>query len=476
MKYTKEEIFLAAIKSDLKVFMRQCFNTIYPGKKFVDNWHIDAIIYNLEKAIEGKTQRLIINLPPRQMKSFMTSVVLPAFILGMDPSVKIICVSYSDELTKTLALDFRRIVESEWYQKLFSHVRITKMTEGKIVTDQGGFRYAVSVGGSITGIGGDFIIIDDPIKPGDAYSDKKRESANEWFRSTLLSRLDDKKKSILILVMQRLHVNDLTGFVEASNNYKKLSLPAIAIKYEEIQINDEEVYYRKDGEPLHAEWEDLETLEAIRDEVGTHHFMSQYQQTPEVPEGGMFKRKWLNIIDRPPEVRYNGQWFVSIDSALSTSETADYSAITLMYADERGYFVMFAERGRWDYETLLSKAKGYIGKYGRRLTLVVEYAGSGISLYHSLKSVHLGLCYNYMPKDDKQTRAACAVPIIRYGLLHIVNQEGKNDWVEPYINELVNFPHARFDDQVDSLVQVLNFVENRHYVGRLQERIRESMT
>jgi len=467
---------LAAVKSDLKVFIQQSFKTIYPGKEFVDNWHIDAIVHCLENAIRGKTPRLIINLPPRQLKSFIVSVTLPAFILGMDPSAKIICVSYSDELTKTLARDFKRIIASEWYPKLFPHVNITKLTESEITTDEGGFRYAASVNGSVTGRGGDFIIVDDPIKPAEAYSDKVRESTNEWFKSTLLSRLDDKKKSILILVMQRLHVNDLTGFIESRNNYHKLSLPAIATKHEEIPINEDEVHCREAGEPLHPEWEGLDTLERIRDEVGTHYFISQYQQTPEVPEGGMFKRKWLNMIDRPPEIRCNGQWFVSIDSALSTSDTADYSAITLMYADERGYFVMFAERGRWDYETLLSKAKGYIRRHGRRLSLIVEYAGSGVSLYQSLRRVHLGLCYNYMPKDDKQTRAACAVPIVRYGLLHIVNQEGKNDWVETYVDELVNFPHARFDDQVDSLVQVLNFAENRHYIGRLQELIRKSMT
>ena len=120
MKLSKqEEAYLAAIGSDLKVFLRQAFETIYPGKAFLDNWHIDAIVHCLERSIEGHRPRLIINLPPRQLKSFIVSVALPAFILGVDPSAKIICISYSDDLAKALARDFKRIIESAWYRRVF---------------------------------------------------------------------------------------------------------------------------------------------------------------------------------------------------------------------------------------------------------------------------------------------------------------------------------------------------------------------
>lgn len=148
----------------------------------MDNWHINAIIHCLELSIEGKLPRLIINLPPRQLKSFIASVVLPAFILGIDPTAKIICISYSDDLAKMLSREFRRIIESEWYQKVFPHVRPSKMTESEFATGEGGFRYATSVGGTLTGRGGDFIIIDDPIKPEEALSDKARQSTNEWYQ------------------------------------------------------------------------------------------------------------------------------------------------------------------------------------------------------------------------------------------------------------------------------------------------------
>ena len=302
MQFSDEEAYWAAVRLDLNVFLSQSFETIYPGKAFLDNWHIHAIVHSLELSIAGEQPRLIINLPPRQLKSFITSVVLPAFILGQDPSAKIICISYSDELAKTLARDFKRIVESAWYPKIFPHVQPTKTTENEFVTDQGGFRYATSVGGTLTGRGGDFIIIDDPIKPEEANSDSTRKKVNDWFQSTLFSRLDDKKRSVMIIVMQRLHVNDLTGFAQDSGGFKKLSFPAIATGDAFIPVSATESYHRKDGEPLHAEYEDLNTLERIRNQIGTYNFVSQYQQSPETPSGGLIKRKYIHIIDHFPNM------------------------------------------------------------------------------------------------------------------------------------------------------------------------------
>jgi len=470
MAFTTEEAYWAAVRSDLKSFLQQAFSTIYPRDEYLDNWHIDAIVYCLEQSIQGRMPRLIINLPPRHLKSFIASVALPAFILGMDPSAKIVCISYSDELTKKLSLDFKRLVESEGYRMLYPHVRPTKKTEGEFVTDQGGSRLATSVYGTLTGRGGDFIIIDDPIKAADALSDKLRESTNEWFNNTLFSRLDDKQRSVLILVMQRLHVNDLTGFVESGGGFHKLSLPAIAIRDERIPVNGTETYLRREGEPLHAEREGIDTLKGIRDLMGPFNFASQYQQRPETPEGVLIKRKYINVIDPPHHLATGGYSWVSIDSALSISETADYSAISLGHSNRDGHYVYGAERGRWDYETLRAKALAYTRRY-RDLTFIVEAAGSGISLIQYLMQSRQR-CFSYRPKHDKQARAAVVLPIFLDGRVIIVNKQGENSWVEPYINELVSFPHGRFDDQVDSLVQALNWAELRvnprgqvYYVG-----------
>ncbi len=252
--------------------------------------------------------RLIINLPPRYLKSFIVSVAWPAFVLGVDPTAKIICVSYAEGLSKLLARDFRRIVESDWYRKVFPHVVLKSSAQDEVVTDQGGCRFGVSVGGSLTGRGGDFIIIDDPLKPEDALSDKARQSNNGWLKSTLLSRLDDKKRSVLILVMQRLHVNDLTGYIEGAGDFYKLSFPAIAMQQEVIALRHGEHHVRQAGEPLHEELEDLDVLGKIRDQLGLRNFAAQYQQHPAAPEGALFKRKYLQVIEQMPNFGPDGMW------------------------------------------------------------------------------------------------------------------------------------------------------------------------
>jgi predicted phage terminase large subunit-like protein len=460
MQFSDKEVYWSAVRLDLNVFLSQCFKTIYPGKAFLDNWHIRAIVHGLELSIAGKQPRLIINLPPRQLKSFITSVVLPAFILGQDPGAKIICISYSDELAKTLARDFKRIVESVWYRKIFPDFQHTKTTENELVTDQGGFRYATSVGGTLTGRGGDFIIIDDPIKPEEANSDSIRKKNNEWFQSTLFSRLDDKKRSVMIIVMQRLHVNDLTGFAQEGGGFKTLSFPAIAISDTSIPVSATDSYYRREGEPLHAEYEDLNTLEQIRNQIGTYNFVSQYQQSPETPTGGLFKRKYVHITNHYPKNSQEGRWWVSIDSALSTSETADYSALTVGYSNSEGHFVLSVTRGRWDYETLKSKALYWVERLGEDVTIIVEAAGSGISLIEYMKKARLRFV-SHRANRDKIERAALVLPLFVAGRVHISNVKSNNSWVEEFVNELVIFPNGRHDDQVDSLVQALRWAEPR---------------
>lgn len=458
MEFSTEDLYFAVVGSDMKSFIRHAFSTIHPGKEFDDNWHINSIIHHLELSIQGKMPRLIINLPPRSLKSFIVSVVLPAFILGIDPTAKIICISYSDELARALARDFRRVVESGWYQQIFPHVKPSKMTETEWVTGAGGFRYATSVGGTLTGRGGDFIIIDDPQKPEEAESEKLRQNLIDWYQGTLLSRLDDKQNGVLIVVMQRLHLNDLTGFIQDSG-FRKLSFPAIAIKNEDIPISDTETYHRKAGEPLHEKREGLETLEKMRLEAGSYNFAAQYQQTPDCPDGNKFKRAWLNIINQPPNINSEGYFFVSIDPAASDAETANFSAICAVYSNREGnHYVLSVERGRWEYEMLKAKVLSYAQRYGKTTRIIVEGTSSGVSLLQFLRGSEF-ICFPYRPKYDKTTRASFVVPLIEEGRLSIVNVEGQNDWVESFIDEIVSFPYGRYDDQVDSLVQALLHAE-----------------
>jgi predicted phage terminase large subunit-like protein len=454
--------YLAAVRVDLGVFLRQAFATVHPGRVFLDNWHLEAIVNVLEQAMQGQLPRLIINLPPRHLKSFLLSVAWSAFILGQDPTAKIIVVSYADELAKPLAREFRRIVESAWYRRLFPNVRLVKATENEVATDAGGGRYATTVGGTLTGRGGDFIIVDDPAKPEEMLSDTARNAINDWYRNTLLSRLDDKQRSVLVIVMQRLHVNDLTGYVEAGGGFHKLAFPAIATRDEVVPLRHGEHHHRRQGEPLHAGREGLDLLRAMRDQLGGFYFAAQYQQSPETPDGALFKRDWFKIVDRIPRRSSNSELYISVDTAISTSMTADYSAFSMVLVDGPRFYVLHADRGRWSYETLKARLLRFVDPDSSLpVSFFIEAAGSGISLIKALRDRGLR-CLHYHPKKDKVTRAAHALPIVEAGRVHLLDRPGKSAWIESYLNEFTSFPHGRFDDQVDSLVQLLIWADKRH--------------
>jgi hypothetical protein len=209
--------------------------------------------HELTMLMRGENRRLIITIPPRHLKSICTSVALPAFILGHDPTRKIICVSYLQELAVKHANDCRTVMNSDWYRRAFPGTKVDpgKNTETEVMTTQRGFRLSTSVGGTLTGRGGNLIIIDDPIKPTDAMSDTTRERLVQWCGTTLLSRLDDKERDAIILVMQRLHVGDLAGHFLTQGGWQNLNLPAIAEIEERIEIGPGRYHTRKVGELLH---------------------------------------------------------------------------------------------------------------------------------------------------------------------------------------------------------------------------------
>ena len=289
----------ALLRTDLPSFIESCFHTLLPTVEFKTNWHIEAIAYQLEQVRRGKIKRLIINLPPRSLKSIICSVAFPAFILGHDPSARVIAVSYGSDLATKLSNDFRAILQSPRYREIFPHTVVsrTKNTDSEVTTTRNGLRIATSVGGTLTGRGGDIVIIDDPLKPQDALSDSKRQSANDWFFNTLLSRIDDKTTGAIILVMQRVHLDDLAGtLMHGSDDWTILNLPAIAEQDERIQIGEGRYHFRRVGDLLHPEREPMSVLESLRMELGSDIFAAQYQQNPAPPGGSMIKREWVKVL------------------------------------------------------------------------------------------------------------------------------------------------------------------------------------
>lgn len=237
---SENELLYAILRTDFKPFVRKVFDVV-SGDGYSDNWHIDLICSEIMDIIEGKNKRLIINIPPRNMKSIICSVALPAFLLGHNPATSVMCVSYNDNLAEKFASDCRRVMIEQWYQEMFPNTRIatSRRSISDFETTRGGGRISTSIGGTLTGRGADWIIIDDPLKPSDAMSDVQREKVNEWYGTTLCSRLNDKPSGKIILIMQRLHQHDLTGFLlESNSDFRHIRLPVIADADETWQYTD----------------------------------------------------------------------------------------------------------------------------------------------------------------------------------------------------------------------------------------------
>jgi hypothetical protein len=229
-------LIYAAARQDFLAFAQKAFEIINPGTLFLDNWHIAAIAYALEEMSAGKHRRQIINMPPRTLKSQLVSVIWPAFLLGHNPAAKIIVVSYAEPLAELLSNQTRQLMLSDFYQEVFSHTRLGRQTNLHLSTNKGGSRYATTIGGSITGFGADWIVLDDPHNASEAYSEAAREKVKSFFQQTLLSRLNNPSQGKIALVMQRLHEDDLSGHLLARGGWRHLKLQARATEDAEIAI------------------------------------------------------------------------------------------------------------------------------------------------------------------------------------------------------------------------------------------------
>jgi predicted phage terminase large subunit-like protein len=444
----------ALLRADFRAFLHKTFLTLSPGQTYVASWHVEAIAYQLERVRRGEARRLIINMPPRSLKSNAASVAFPAFVLGHDPSRRIICVSYSGDLAKKHSNDFRAVLESPWYRTAFPTTRIGpfKNSETEIELTARGFRLATSVGGTLTGRGGDIIVIDDPLKPDDAFSETKRSGANQWFTNTLLSRLDDKRTGAIVVVMQRVHVDDLTGFLlEQSDEWEVLRLPAIAESDEVVPLSAERAYQRRSGEALSPEREPLEVLAALKLQIGSDAFSAQYQQAPAPPGGAMIKRDWIERYKELPPASERLFVLQSWDTASKGGPQNDWSVCTTwIVTRKRQWYLVDVWRKRVDYPALKAAALSQAELWNARRVLV-EDAGAGTSLVQELKDEVSGI-FAVKPEGDKASRMAVASAKFEAGQVLLPERAS---WLPDLEAELFVFPVGRHDDQCDSISQAL---------------------
>jgi predicted phage terminase large subunit-like protein len=454
----------ALLRQDFASFVHRVFQTVVPGVDYMSNWHIEAMAWELRCVAEGYINRAIITLPPRHLKSIVASVAFPAWLLGMDPTLGIICVSYSQELANKHAHDMRLVVSSPWYKRIFPNTRLQRgqCAIHDLHFTRGGYRLSTSVGGTLTGRGGDVILMDDINKANEVQSDLQRRNTQEWFQGTLLSRLNDKANGSIVLIQQRLHEDDMVGFVKQSGNWDHLNLPAISEEDEWIEIGDDKWKYRREGDLLHPEREDQETLDRLKKELGSRAFAAQYQQRP-VPRGGdIVKLSWFKTYDRPP-LRESGDLLVqSWDAAFTANEGSDYSVCTTWLVKHDGCYLLHVERFKAEYPELIRCAVNSARHWQSDL-VIVEAIGGGVALYQDLRARLGTLVRCFSTTVDKVVRMETESLAIETGYVFIPEEAS---WLADFQHELTHFPRAKHDDQVDSLSQFLRWWRTSHHPHR----------
>lgn len=440
-------------KNHFSAFIRQSFETVNPGAEYLSNWHIEAISEYLEATRRSEITRLIINMPPRSLKSVCVTVAWPAWLLGNDPRTRIMASSYSTTLSLKHALDTRLIVSSEWFKRRFPECQIERgeNQKHKFVTTARGFRFATSVGGTATGEGGDVLIVDDPLNPSQAMSKTRRDHANNWFDQTFSTRLNNKKTGRIVLVMQRLHPEDLSGHLLSKGGWEQLKLPALAETAHSIRINAF-CKDRKAGEPLHTEREDKELIERAKNDLGSFAFAAQYQQEPLHTDSAMLSSHWLKRYDRLPETfaRIVQSW----DTAIKAEAKNDASVCITFGEFEHNHYIIDVLSLRAEYPELKRTACEHAARWDVD-TVLIEDKASGQSLLQDLRRETSLPLVARNPKGDKLTRFAAITALIEAGRLYLPK---KAPWLADFETELLSFPHVPHDDQVDSLTQYFNWL------------------
>ena len=454
----------AVLRTDLRFFIRKVFATVCPGEPYLHSWHVEAIAYQLERVFLGETKRLLINQPPRSLKSICVSVANVAWLLGRDPTRRVIVVSYSGDFAAELHRQFRQVASSEWYAALFPHTRWTKETGLEFVTTLGGGRYATSVGGTLTGRGADLIVIDDPLNAAEAQSEAARKRVIDWFGGSLVSRLNDKRTGAIVAVMQRLHEDDLAGHVLRQGGWEHLDLPAIAVEEQVFQLGRERSHRRSVGDVLHPEREGFAALEALKRELGGMMFSAQYQQRPVPLEGNLIRRAWFRYFTPStlPPPTYPTMIVQSWDVAMQTGETNDYSVCTTWRADRDDVYLLHVSRSRLEYPELRRKVIVLAQEHACDRVLI-EDAGPGMNLLQDLRhSPPSGTLrpIGVRPEGGKLERMAAQTAKIEAGHVHLPENA---PWLGEFLSELLAFPNGRHDDQVDSVSQFLFWWQRENF-------------
>ena len=447
------------MRRSLREFIKSSWATIEPARDFYDNWHIDAISEHLEAVAHGDIKRLIINVPPRHMKSISVAVALPAWVWTIMPQKRFLFASYALSLSVRDSVKCRRLIDSQWYKTHFGQtfeLTSDQNQKQRFENDKTGYRIATSVDGALTGEGGDIIVIDDPHNVREAESSAVRESVLDWWDQAMQTRLNDPKTGAFVIIMQRVHENDLTGHIlkDEYNDWDHLCLPA---RYEighpsptrsSLGFTDPRT---KEGDLLWPERVDEKTLSNLERSLGTYASAGQLQQRPMPKGGGILRAEWWVPWDKPdlPDIEYVLQ---SWDTAFSTNEKTSYSARTtwgvFRMNGQINAIVLDMWYDRVTYPELRNIAQESYEDYEPDAVLI-EKKASGQSLLQDLRMAGIPVI-PYSPDRDKEARAHAASALLEDGRIYFPSDK---KWSKDLIDICAAFPAGDNDDIVDTCTQ-----------------------
>lgn len=444
----------------LRAYVEQAWPVLEPTTPFLGNWHIDLIAEHLEAVTAGQTTRLLINVPPRYMKSLLVSVLWPTWEWITHPSRRWIFTSYSEALSLKHSLDRRTVLQSDWYQARWGTIvqlAADQNVKGEFCNTARGMMIATSVGGSITGKGGDRIVIDDPHNPMQAESDVQREAALEYLQRTLSTRLDDKKHGAMVLIMQRLHERDLSARFQELDHIE-VCLPAEAETHTQIVFpRSGRIITREKGEVLWPAREDRADLAQQQRLLGSAAFAGQYQQRP-TPAGGLiFQRHWFQYYDDLPLVEEFAQ---SWDMSFKDNKDSDY--VVGLVAGRHGANIYLIDRvkGQWAFSESCRHVRALVSRYPQATTILIEDAANGPAIIDALRHEVWGVVA-VKPEGGKLARAHAVQPHVEAGNIYLPNPRpygilvAGREWVEDFVHQLTMFPRGAHDDDVDAFTQLL---------------------
>ena len=469
-----------ACQANFRLFVEKAWPVIEPVTRFVPGWHIDAICAHLQAASRREIDRLLINVPPRHMKSIAVSVLWPAWIWTTTPHTRFLTASYGANLAERDAVRTRDLLRHQWYRERWPELELKSDVNrtNRYENSHTGYRLATSVGGEATGEGGDVIIIDDPHKLEEAASETARARVLDWHDGTLASRFNDPKTGIEIVVMQRLHERDLCGHLLERGGYTHLCLPA---RYEPahpfLWPHDPR---SSEGELLWPDQIPEPALARIEQTMGSFRAAGQLQQRPAAAEGQLLKRAWWRFY--PPEHLHHDKTGAlprfprivsSWDTAFEDKNSSDYVVGQIWGLHRADLYLLWSYRQHANLNATtqaMRQAHAWAKERWPRAahTILIEKSANGSEIINTLKRELTGVL-PVTVSTDKITRAIAASPALESGNVFVPGHAAPDtaagyhaaEWVESLIEECASFPNGRHDDQVDAFSQAINWAANK---------------